>query len=153
MFTHAYLGTKCLRKLLTCFKRGQICALEERGRLFHRNTTCTLHEGSYQNAPNFQTFNIFRIDKPSRLALALPLISKSQFFISTKVVTDGTRTGPTATRTGPTNGGSNFTTGEPAPGFIQQHSKLTFEHFNMDNQQFQNYTRSPVNLNSELRPL
>ena len=29
---------------------------------------------------------------------------------------------------------------EPAPGFIKKHSKLTFEHFNMDNQQFQNYT-------------
>ena len=87
------LGTECLRKLLTCFKKGQICALEERGRLFHRNTTCTLHEGSYKNASNFQTFKIFRIDKPSRLALVLRWISKLQTFqISTKDVTDYTYT-------------------------------------------------------------
>ena len=93
MFTHAYLGTKCLRKLFTCFKRGQICALEERGRLFHQNTTCMLHKGSYENAPNFQTLKIFRIDKSSRLALALRLISKLRTFqISTKDVTDYTYT-------------------------------------------------------------
>ena len=84
---------KLLGKLLTCFKMGQICALGERGRLFHRDTTCTLHEGSYKNAPNIQTFNIFRIGKPSRLALALRLISKLRTFkISTKDVTDCTYT-------------------------------------------------------------
>ena len=68
-----------------------ICALGKRGRLFHRNTTCTLHEGSYENAPNIQTFKMFRIDKPSRLALALRFTSKFRtFFISTKEVIDGT---------------------------------------------------------------
>ena len=43
--------------------------------------TCTLHEGSYENAPNkAPAFNIFGIDKLSRLALALRLIFNFFFF-------------------------------------------------------------------------
>ena len=51
---------------------------------------CTLHEGSYENDPNIPTFKIVHIDEPSRLALALRLISKLLKKNSTKEVTDGT---------------------------------------------------------------
>ena len=37
---------------------------------------CTLHDGSYENVPNIQTLQNFRIDKPSQFALALCLVSK-----------------------------------------------------------------------------
>ena len=50
---------------------------------------CTLHEGSYENDPNIPTFKIVHIDEPSRLALALRLISKLLKKIQPEV-TDGT---------------------------------------------------------------
>ena len=82
------MGTLALR---TSAKAIDLPALRERGRQFHRNTTCTLHEGSYQNAPNSDSSKFpYRQAKPACISVMFGFSITNSFLISTKDVTDGT---------------------------------------------------------------
>ena len=60
------------RLVLKGYRFAHSASAADRGRQFHRNTTCIY---APQNAPNIRTQNV-SIDKPDRLALALCLVSK-----------------------------------------------------------------------------